>query len=109
MAYDEGLAQRLRDALMDETGLTERRMFGGVAYMLDGNMAVGVSGDELMVRVGLDRFDEAVARPHARIFDLSGRPMKGWVLVAPEGTVDDANLADWIELGVSFARSLPPK
>ena len=109
MAYDEGLAQRLRDALADEHGLSERRMFGGVAFMLDGNMAVGVSGDELMVRVGTDRFDEALARSHARIFDLSGRPMNGWVLVAPEGTAHDADLADWLAFGVSFARSLPPK
>ena len=109
MAYDEGLAQRLRDALLDEHGLTERRMFGGIAFVLDGNMAVGVSSDELMVRAGPDRFDEALARPHARIFDLSGRPMKGWVLVAPDGTADDADLAGWLELGVSFARSLPPK
>lgn len=109
MAYDEGLAQRLREALADENGLTERRMFGGVAFMLDGNMAVGVSGDELMVRAGPDRFDEALARPHARIFDLSGRPMNGWVLVAPAGTADDADLADWLEVGASFARSLPPK
>ena len=109
MAYDEGLAQRLRDALAEERGLIERRVFGGIAFILDGNMAVGVSGDELMVRAGPDRFDDAVARPHARIFDLSGRPMNGWVLVAPEGTADDADLADWLKLGVSFARSLPPK
>ena len=105
MAYDEGLAQRLREALAHEDGLTERRMFGGIAFMLDGNMAVGVSSDELMVRAGPDRFDEALARPHARVFDLSGRPMKGWVLVAP----DDADLAGWLTLGVSFARSLPPQ
>ena len=109
MAYDEGLAERLRETLAEERGLTERRMFGGVAFMLDGNMAVGVSGDELMVRAGPDRFDDALARSHARVFDLSGRPMKGWVLVAPDGTADDADLADWLELGVSFARSLPPK
>jgi len=109
MAYDEGLAQRLRDALVDEHALSERRMFGGVAFMLDGNMALGVSGDELMVRAGPDRFDEALARSPARIFDLSGRPMKGWVLVAPDGTADDGDLAGWLELGVSFARSLPPK
>ena len=109
MAYDEGLAQRLREAMADESGLGERRMFGGVAFMLDGNMAVGISNDELMVRAGPDRFDEALERPHARIFDLSGRPMNGWVLVAPSGTADDADLASWLELGVSFARSLPPK
>ena len=109
MAYDEGLAQRLRDALADERGLSERRMFGGVAFMLDGNMAIGVSSDELMVRAGPDRFDDALARPHARIFDLSGRPMNGWVLVTPQGTADDADLAGWLDLGVSFARSLLPK
>ncbi len=109
MAYDEGLAQRLREALAPENGLTERRMFGGIAFMLDGNMAVGVSSDELMVRAGPDRFDEALARPHARVFDLSGRPMKGWVLVAPDGAADDADLAGWLTLGVSFARSLPPQ
>lgn len=109
MAYDEGLAQRLREALADENGLSERRMFGGIAFMLDGNMAVGVSGDELMVRTGPDRVDEVLAHPHARIFDMSGRPMNGWVLVAPPGTADDADLASWLELGASFARSLPPK
>ena len=109
MAYDEGLAQRLREALANEDGLTERRMFGGIAFMLGGNMAVGVASDDLMVRTGPDRFDEALDRPHARLFDLSGRPMNGWALVAPEGTADDADLAGWLELGVSFARSLPPK
>ena len=77
MAYDEGLAQRLREALAPENGLTERRMFGGIAFMLDGNMAVGVSSDELMVRAGPDRFDEALARPHARVFDLSGAADEG--------------------------------
>ena len=109
MAYDEGLAQRLREALAHEDGLAERRMFGGIAFMLHGNMAAGVSNDELMVRAGPERVDEALDRPHARVFDLSGRLMNGWVLVAPEGTVDDADLAGWLELGVSFARSLPPK
>ena len=109
MAYDEGWAQRLREALANEEGLTERRMFGGIAFMLGGNMAVGVASDELMVRCGPDRFDEALAHAHARIFDLSGRPMNGWVLVAPEGTADDADVAGWLELGMSFARSLPPK
>ena len=109
MAYDEGLAQWLREALAHEDGLTERRMFGGIAFMLDCNMAVGVSSDELMVRAGPDRFKEALARPQARVFDLSGRPMKGWVLVAPDGAADDADLAGWLTLGVSFARSLPPK
>jgi hypothetical protein len=84
-------------------------MFGGIAFLVDGNMAVGVSGDSLMVRVGKDAHDEAVARPGARIFDMSARPMRGWVVVDPEGLVDDATLAAWIDQGVAYAVSLPPK
>ena len=77
--------------------------------MVNGNMAVGVTGDELMVRVGKDAHDEAVSRPSARIFDLSARPMRGWVVVAPEGFDTDADLRAWIQRGVTFAESLPPK
>ncbi len=109
MAYDEGLAQRLREALADADGLTERRMFGGIAFMLGGNMAVGVTGDELMVRTGPDRYAEALAHPDARVFDMTGRPVRGWVVVAPDGLADDAALGAWVEMGVAFARSLPPK
>ena len=109
MAYDEGLAQRLREALADADGLTERRMFGGIAFMLGGNMAVGVTGDELMVRTGPQRYAEALAHPHARVFDMTGRTMRGWVVVAPDGLADDAALSAWVEMGVAFARSLPPK
>ncbi len=109
MAYDEGLAQRIQEALADADGLTERRMFGGIAFMLHGNMAVGVSGDELMVRVGPDRYDDALAQPHARVFDMNGRVMRGWVVVASEGIADDAALDAWIQRGADYARSLPPK
>lgn len=109
MAYDEGLAQRLREALADADGLTERRMFGGIAFMLHGNMAVGVTSDELMVRVGPERYDEALARTHARVFDMTGRPMRGWVVVAAEGLADDPSLAAWVQIGADYARSLPPK
>ena len=109
MAYDEGLAQRIQEALADADGLTERRMFGGIAFMLHGNMAVGVSGDELMVRVGPDRYDDALAQPHARVFDMTGRVMRGWVVVASEGIADDAALDAWIRRGADYARSLPPK
>ena len=84
-------------------------MFGGVAFLLDGNMAVGLSGDELMVRVGPDRSDEALARPHTRPFDMTGRPMKGWILVAPDALGSERELADWVSEGVAFACSLPPK
>ena len=109
MAYDEGLAQRLREALADAEGLTQRRMFGGIAFMLGGNMAVGVTGDELLVRTGTERYDEALAHPHARVFDMTGRPMRGWVVVAPDGLADDAALTDWVQMGAEFARSLPTK
>ena len=109
MAYDEGLAQRIREALADADGLSERRMFGGIAFMLHGNMAVGISGDELMVRVGPEAYDEALAQPHARVFDMTGRVMRGWVVVAAEGIADDAALGEWVRQGANYARSLPPK
>ncbi len=109
MAYDEGLAQRIREALADADGLSERRMFGGVAFMLHGNMAVGISGDELMVRVGPEAYEAALAQPHARVFDMTGRVMRGWVVVAAEGIADDGALGDWVRRGADYARSLPPK
>jgi TfoX N-terminal domain len=109
MAYDEDLAQRIRAQLSAETGLTERAMFGGLAFLLDGNMAVGLSGDELIVRVGPDGSDDALARPHTRPFDMTGRPMKGWILVGAEGIGDNRELGAWVTRGVTFARSLAPK
>ena len=109
MAYDQALAKRVRQQLAAARGLAEKAMFGGVAFLLDGNMAVGLSGDELMVRVGPDRSDEALARPHTRPFDMTGRPMKGWVLVGPDALGSERELADWVSEGVAFARSLPPK
>ena len=85
-------------------------MFGGMAFLLDGHMAVGLSGDELMVRVGPDRSDEALARPHTRPFDMTGRPMKGWILVSAEALDGgDASSPTGYRAGVAFARSLPPK
>jgi len=109
MAYDKALADDIRARIGDHPGLTEKEMFGGIAFMVNGNMAVGVSSDELMVRVGKDAHDEAVALPGARIFDLSSRPARGWLVVAPEGFATDADLDAWIERGVAFAESLPPK
>jgi TfoX/Sxy family transcriptional regulator of competence genes len=109
MAYDEALTERVRDQLATERGLAEKGMFGGVAFLLDGNMAVGLSGDELMVRVGPERSEEALAQPHTRAFDMTGRPMRGWVLVGPDALGDDAALESWVSKGVGFARSLPAK
>jgi hypothetical protein len=109
MAYDHELAGRVREQLAAEPAVVEKAMFGGLAFLLEGNMAVGLSGEELMVRVGPDASDAALARPHTRPFDMTGRPMKGWILVAPEGVAEDADLAAWVARGVEFARSLPPK
>jgi hypothetical protein len=109
MAFDEGLAHRIRETLMDQPGLTEKKMFGGIAFMIQGNMACGVSGDEIMVRVGTDGYEEAVGEAHVRPFDMTGKPMKGWILVGPGAHEADQDLAAWVQRGVNFALSLPPK
>lgn len=109
MAYDEGLAQRVREVLVDEAGLTEKRMFGGIAFMLDGNMACAVTDADLMVRVGKESADALSEQPGVRISAMAGRPMKGWLLVSAQATEQDEALAGWVGRGVDFARSLPPK
>jgi TfoX/Sxy family transcriptional regulator of competence genes len=109
MAYDSALADRVRDRLAGEPGMTEKAMFGGLAFLLDGNMAVGVRADELMVRVGRDGTHDALSRPHARLSYMGERPMHGWIMVAPEGVAGDDGLAEWVRRGVACARSLPPK
>lgn len=109
MAYDQRIADDIRARIGPRPDLTEREMFGGIAFMIGGNMAVGVSGGELMVRVGKDAHDEAEARPGARIFDFSARPMRGWIAVAPEGFATDAALHRWVDQGVAYAASLPRK
>ena len=109
MAYDEGLAERIREVLGDTTGLSEKKMFGGIGYMIHGNMACGVNKDDLIVRVGADSYASALESRHTREFDMTGRPMTGWVVVDSKGCAEDRDLAEWIERGLSFARSLPPK
>jgi hypothetical protein len=109
MAYDEGLAQRVREALGELPGLTEMRMFGGIGFMLQGNLACGVQKDELIVRVGPERYQGALESPYTRPFDFTGRPMKGWVMVTSGGLASDEDLEGWVQQGVDFALSLPPK
>jgi TfoX/Sxy family transcriptional regulator of competence genes len=109
MAYDEDLAMRVREQLADQDAITEKEMFGGLAFLLAGNMSVGIRGNELMVRVGREGSEEALGQPHARPFDMTGRPMKGWILVAAEGITSERGLAAWVARGIGFARSLPPK
>jgi TfoX/Sxy family transcriptional regulator of competence genes len=109
MAYDEELAERVRAALAGVKGVTEIRMFGGLCYTVDGNMAVGVNGDDLMVRMAPDDGDAALAEPGARPMDFTNRPMRGFLFVGPEGTGTDRSLRTWVGRGVAFASSLPPK
>jgi TfoX/Sxy family transcriptional regulator of competence genes len=109
MAYDEGLAQRVREALEEQTNVTEKKMFGGLAFLLGGNMCVGIVGEELMVRVGSQAYENALGLPHAREMDFTGRSMKGFVYVGCAGFEADAALQDWLEKGIRFTSSLPAK
>lgn len=109
MGYDEGLAQRIREALDETPGVREKKMFGGIAFLVNGNMSVGIINEDLTVRSDPTRGPELLSRPHARPMDFTGRPMKGWVFVAPEGYAEDDDLQRWIDEGVGFARSLPAK
>jgi TfoX/Sxy family transcriptional regulator of competence genes len=109
MAYDETLADRIRDALADRDDVREQKMFGGLAFMVSGNMCCGVIGSEAMLRLGEDAADAALDEPHTRPMDFTGRPMKNMVYVAPEGLEDDAELRRWVGRAVAFAGSLPPK
>ena len=109
MAFDEGLAQRIREEIGDLPGMVEKKMFGGVGFILQGNMACGVHKDSLIVRLGLDDYDKALKKAHTRVFDMTGRAMRGWILVDPAGFEDDDDLSTWLKTGVDFAASLPPK
>jgi len=109
MAYDLGLAQRIREALADRPGITERRMFGGLAFLVDGKMFVGVQESVLMARVGPERHHDALAVPHVREMDFTGRPMKGYVYVDPPALAEDRNLSHWVQWCVTYVASLPAK
>jgi TfoX/Sxy family transcriptional regulator of competence genes len=108
VAYDETLADRVRAALAGEDGLTERKMFGGLAFMLHGNMACGIVKDELMLRLGPDGADRALDEPHVRPMDFTGKPMTGMVYVDPAG-LDDSDLRRWVGEAAAYARTFPPK
>jgi len=109
MAYDECLAGRIRQALLDTPEIVEKKMFGGIGYLLNGNMACGVNGDALIVRVGPEAYESALAEPHTTVFDLTGRPMAGWVVVEAGGIASNEALQGWVERGLAFARTLPAK
>jgi TfoX/Sxy family transcriptional regulator of competence genes len=110
MAYDEELAARIRELVAGEPGLTEMKMFGGLAFLIHGNMSVSASGHGgLLLRVDPAHTDELLAKPFAQPFEMRGRTMEGWLRVAPEGLREKRQLQRWVERGVAHARSLPPK
>ena len=109
MAFSEALAGRIRQRLARRKNVQEKKMFGGVGFLLNGNMLVGVWKDSLIVRLAPDEGDEALKEPHGKEFDITGRPMKGWVLVGPEGVEDDEQLKGWIQRARKFVGQLPPK
>jgi hypothetical protein len=109
MAYDEGLAERLRESLSDHPEMSEKKMFGGLSFLLNGNLCVGVIGDEMIARVGPDAYPAALAQSHTRAFDFTGRPMTGWVVVSPDGLDSDESLQEWVDRALNFVMSLPPK
>jgi TfoX/Sxy family transcriptional regulator of competence genes len=109
MPYSKSLAARIRQALVQRKGIVEKKMFGGIAFLLHGNMLVGVWQDSLIVRLGPEEGDQALAEPHVKAFDVTGRPMKGWVMVEPDGIDHDVQLGGWIERAVEFVGTLPAK
>jgi len=109
MAYDEGLAQRIREIRGEPDGLIEKKMFGGLAFIDRGNMAFGVASDSLMVRVGPEKHEEYLALPHARPMDFTGRPMKGMIFVDLMGVESDDDLRAWLDRGFNFTQTLPSK
>jgi TfoX/Sxy family transcriptional regulator of competence genes len=109
VAFDESLASWIRDQMGGQPSLSERKMFGGLCFMTNGNMCFGVVGNDLMVRVGPDKWEESLAMPFTREMDFAGRSMRGMVYVSSEGLGEFASLHRWLELGLDFASSLPPK
>ncbi len=109
MPYSENLAERIRGQLAGRRNFTEKKMFGGIGFLLHGNMCVGIWKNSLIARIGPARYEEALQQEFVGEFDITGRAMKGWVVVAPEGIDDDVQLQEWIERAVTFAETLRPK
>ena len=109
MSYDEGLAERLREALQSQRGISEKKMFGGLAFMAGGYMFIGITGNILMARIGPEYYQQALSRPYVRVMDFTGKPMRGFVFVDPPWFESDSDLSDWVQRCHRFAQSLPPK
>jgi hypothetical protein len=108
MAYDSELSARLEVALKNQP-VVQKKMFGGVAFLLNGNMLVGVHGNNLIARVGPVNYEACLLRPHTKPFDMTGRPMSGWVEVMPEGLENDHTVSEWTSLCLEYNKVLPPK
>ena len=109
MAFDEALAARIRKILARRKNVAEKKMFGGICFLLNGNICVGVWKESLIVRVGPDKYAESLMEPFVKKFDITGRAMTGWVMVDPGGTETDDDVNDWIRIAVKFTRKLPLK
>jgi TfoX/Sxy family transcriptional regulator of competence genes len=109
MAFDEALAGRIRQRLARRKNVEERKMFGGIGFLLNGNLLVGVWKESLVVRLGEEEGEEALKEPHVREFDITGKPMRNWVLVGPEGVQNDEQLSAWVQRAVKFVGALPAK
>ena len=109
MAFDQGLAFRIEEILTDTPGLISKKMFGGIGYLVNGNIACGVSQNALIVRLSVEDYPVALQKPFTRKFDMTGREMRGWILVDPPGLEEDIDLQTWVLTGIRYAASLPPK
>jgi TfoX/Sxy family transcriptional regulator of competence genes len=109
MAFDEGLAERIRECLQDRHDVVEKKMFGGLCFMVSDHMCCGIVGDTLMARVGPANYDACLAKPFASEMDFTGKAMKGMIYVAPEGLDEDSNLTQWLSYCTAFVEGLPPK
>jgi len=109
MAFDQALADRIREGFLTTTGISEKKMFGGIVFLLNGNICVGVWHDALIVRMGRSEAEAALYEPHVREFDVTGRPMAGWILVDPPGIENDRDLAEWLYRACDFVKTLPAK
>lgn len=109
MAYSKSLVERIRHLVSRQRGITEKKMFGCICFLLNGNLLVGVWKDSLIARIGKDAYEAALQEEHVKEFDVTGRPMKGWVMVEPDGIDSDHQLSQWIDQATQFVRTLPGK
>lgn len=109
MSYDSRLAERLANVIASRSDMKQKKMFGGIAWLLNGNVCVGIHKEWLVIRIGIDRAGLVLKEPHAKPMDITGKPMKGWIMVSPDGLESDADLKRFVGMAIAFAQTLPPK